>query len=212
MDVEPDVIAGAATLGDDHPILHRPFGVQDLSDFVEGIRKGEAPRPERITGDLLCSGHPLLIISSVSSSLIIVIAHLFQEPGLLFPVVPIVRWGRQGTHWCRALSRALAGSSLLLPPFGERRRPYADPLDLLATRIRKALLMTADGRQPHILVTNDTQEILDLMRELLEEEATGSPPRWTSSISPRSRRSPRTSSCRTCSSRGTKTGAGRCCT
>jgi two-component system, OmpR family, response regulator len=30
--------------------------------------------------------------------------------------------------------------------------------------------MTADGRQPHILVVNDTQEILDLMAELLEEE------------------------------------------
>jgi CheY-like chemotaxis protein len=30
--------------------------------------------------------------------------------------------------------------------------------------------MSADGRQPHILVVNDTQEILDLMRELLEDE------------------------------------------
>ncbi len=30
--------------------------------------------------------------------------------------------------------------------------------------------MNADGRQPHILVVNDTQEILDLMQELLEEE------------------------------------------
>ena len=30
--------------------------------------------------------------------------------------------------------------------------------------------MTADGRQPHILVVNDTQEILDLIQELLEEE------------------------------------------
>src|SRR3954463_14289512 len=30
--------------------------------------------------------------------------------------------------------------------------------------------MTADGRQPHILVINDTQEILDLMQELLEDE------------------------------------------
>jgi two-component system, OmpR family, response regulator VicR len=30
--------------------------------------------------------------------------------------------------------------------------------------------MTANGRQPHILVTNDTQEILDLVQELLEEE------------------------------------------
>jgi two-component system, OmpR family, response regulator VicR len=30
--------------------------------------------------------------------------------------------------------------------------------------------MSVDGRQPHILVINDTQEILDLMQELLEEE------------------------------------------
>jgi CheY-like chemotaxis protein len=30
--------------------------------------------------------------------------------------------------------------------------------------------MTADGRQPHILVINDTQEIIDLMAELLAEE------------------------------------------
>jgi two-component system response regulator VicR len=30
--------------------------------------------------------------------------------------------------------------------------------------------VTADGRQPHILVINDTQEILDLMQELLEDE------------------------------------------
>jgi two-component system response regulator VicR len=30
--------------------------------------------------------------------------------------------------------------------------------------------MSADGRRPHVLVVNDTQEILDLMQELLEEE------------------------------------------
>jgi CheY-like chemotaxis protein len=30
--------------------------------------------------------------------------------------------------------------------------------------------MSADGRQPHVLIVNDTQEILDLMAELLEEE------------------------------------------
>src|SRR5688500_499454 len=34
----------------------------------------------------------------------------------------------------------------------------------------KVAAMSADGRQPHILIINDTQEILDLMRELLEEE------------------------------------------
>jgi CheY-like chemotaxis protein len=30
--------------------------------------------------------------------------------------------------------------------------------------------MSADGRQPHVLLIDDTQEILDLMRDLLEEE------------------------------------------
>ena len=30
--------------------------------------------------------------------------------------------------------------------------------------------MTADGRQPHILIINDTQEILDLMAELLADD------------------------------------------
>ncbi len=30
--------------------------------------------------------------------------------------------------------------------------------------------MTAEGRQPHILVVNDTQEILDLIQALLEED------------------------------------------
>jgi two-component system, OmpR family, response regulator VicR len=34
----------------------------------------------------------------------------------------------------------------------------------------KGPAVTADGRQPHILIINDTQEILDLMQELLEEE------------------------------------------
>ena len=30
--------------------------------------------------------------------------------------------------------------------------------------------MSADGRQPHILIIDDTQEILDLLADLLEEE------------------------------------------
>jgi two-component system response regulator VicR len=34
----------------------------------------------------------------------------------------------------------------------------------------KGAAMTGDGRQPHVLIINDTQEILDLMQELLEEE------------------------------------------
>jgi CheY-like chemotaxis protein len=35
---------------------------------------------------------------------------------------------------------------------------------------RKDAAMSADGRQPHILIINDTQEILDLMAELLADE------------------------------------------
>jgi CheY-like chemotaxis protein len=35
---------------------------------------------------------------------------------------------------------------------------------------RKGEFMTGDGRQPHALLIDDTQEILDLMAELLEEE------------------------------------------
>src|SRR5918998_3098004 len=34
----------------------------------------------------------------------------------------------------------------------------------------KDAAMSADGRQPHILIINDTQEILDLLQELLEDE------------------------------------------
>jgi two-component system, OmpR family, response regulator VicR len=34
----------------------------------------------------------------------------------------------------------------------------------------QGITMTANGRQPHILIVNDTQEILDLMQELLEDE------------------------------------------
>src|SRR5215208_8410287 len=34
----------------------------------------------------------------------------------------------------------------------------------------KDAAMSADGRQPHVLIINDTQEILDLMAELLDDE------------------------------------------
>ena len=34
----------------------------------------------------------------------------------------------------------------------------------------KDAAMSADGRQPHVFIINDTQEILDLMQELLEDE------------------------------------------
>ncbi len=40
----------------------------------------------------------------------------------------------------------------------------------MASRHPKGSAVTADGRQPHVLIINDTQEILDLMQELLEEE------------------------------------------
>jgi CheY-like chemotaxis protein len=32
----------------------------------------------------------------------------------------------------------------------------------------KGTAVTADGRQPHVLIINDTQEILDLMKDLLD--------------------------------------------
>jgi two-component system response regulator VicR len=44
------------------------------------------------------------------------------------------------------------------------------PLRSGASTHLQGTTMTADGRQPHILVINDTQEILDLMQELLEDE------------------------------------------
>jgi CheY-like chemotaxis protein len=44
------------------------------------------------------------------------------------------------------------------------------PARSVASTHRLGITMTADGRQPHILVINDTQEILDLMAELLDEE------------------------------------------
>src|SRR5215213_3081386 len=39
-----------------------------------------------------------------------------------------------------------------------------------ASMHRKDAAMSADGRQPHILIINDTQEILDLMAELLADD------------------------------------------
>jgi CheY-like chemotaxis protein len=44
------------------------------------------------------------------------------------------------------------------------------PAQFESFRHPKGTAMTADGRQPHILVVNDTQEILDLIQELLEDE------------------------------------------
>lgn len=43
------------------------------------------------------------------------------------------------------------------------------PGNLVAEKGRHGAMGT-DGRQPHILIVNDTQEILDLLQELLEEE------------------------------------------
>jgi DNA-binding response OmpR family regulator len=48
--------------------------------------------------------------------------------------------------------------------------------------------MSADGRQPHILIINDTQEILDLMQELLEDEGYRVTTSWRCSTLPGSRR------------------------
>jgi two-component system response regulator VicR len=58
---------------------------------------------------------------------------------------------------------------MLSPPLGERRWPTRT-YSVRGLRLLKGAPMTADGRQPHILVINDTQEILDLMQELLEDE------------------------------------------
>ena len=44
------------------------------------------------------------------------------------------------------------------------------PARSVAATHREGPTMSADGRQPHILIINDTQEILDLMAELLEDE------------------------------------------
>src|SRR5215204_4027223 len=64
----------------------------------------------------------------------------------------------------------LRDPSLVVAAFWERLRPMPDRFGSTRPRTRKARVMTSDGRQPHILVVNDTQEILDLLRELLEEE------------------------------------------
>jgi CheY-like chemotaxis protein len=70
----------------------------------------------------------------------------------------------------RVRSRALAGP---LPRCGRLLGSDCDRIQTSSIwRVRhlKGTAMTADGRQPHILIVNDTQEILDLLRELLEEE------------------------------------------
>jgi CheY-like chemotaxis protein len=58
----------------------------------------------------------------------------------------------------------------VVAPFGERLRLIADRLGSGRPAILKDPAKTDDGRQPHILVVNDTQEILDHLPELLEEE------------------------------------------
>src|SRR5687767_9845603 len=69
----------------------------------------------------------------------------------------------------RASSRAPAG-----PPCCRRLLGSVDgasgPARSDASVHRKDASMSADGRQPHILIIDDTQEILDLMQELLEGE------------------------------------------
>jgi two-component system, OmpR family, response regulator VicR len=61
-----------------------------------------------------------------------------------------------GSRCCRRLLGSVGGAS--------------GPVRSEASVHLKDAVMSADGRQPHILVINDTQEILDLMQELLEEE------------------------------------------
>jgi len=60
----------------------------------------------------------------------------------------------------------------LSPPVGERRRPHSDlfgPEPTLTRQARKSKDGRAPQTAPHDLLVNDTQEILDLMTELLEE-------------------------------------------
>jgi len=59
-------------------------------------------------------------------------------------------------HCCRRLLGSVDGES--------------GPARSCASVHLKDAAMNADGRQPHVLIINDTQEILDLMRELLEDE------------------------------------------
>ncbi len=56
------------------------------------------------------------------------------------------------------------------PPLGERRWPAREPARFLASADLKGTSLPTDSRQPHILLIDDTQEILDLLHELLEEE------------------------------------------
>jgi two-component system response regulator VicR len=44
------------------------------------------------------------------------------------------------------------------------------PMWSVAFTHAKGTVVTADARQPHVLVINDTQEILDLIQDLLEDE------------------------------------------
>ena len=62
----------------------------------------------------------------------------------------------RGTPSCRRLLGSVDGAS--------------GPVRSGASVHRKDAAMNADGRQPHVLIINDTQEILDLMAELLEDE------------------------------------------
>src|SRR5215207_6847276 len=73
-------------------------------------------------------------------------------------------------HGCdRVLSRALAGSPCCRRLLGSVDGS-SGPSRSVSSAYPKDASMTADGRQPHVLVINDTQEIIDLMAELLEEE------------------------------------------
>ena len=61
----------------------------------------------------------------------------------------------------------------LSPPVRECRRPHSDlfgPEPTLTRQARKCKDGRAPQTAPHDLLVNDTQEILDLMTELLEEE------------------------------------------
>ena len=67
------------------------------------------------------------------------------------------------------MAHALVGRPCCRRLLGSVDGPPGPARSVAGTHL-KGTAVTADGRQPHILIINDTQEILDLMQELLEDE------------------------------------------
>src|SRR5215216_2705057 len=84
------------------------------------------------------------------------IAACYAEPTTRIQPCQILRPGGIPSPYYRRLLGSVDGAS--------------GPARSVAATHREGPTMSADGRQPHILIINDTQEILDLMAELLEDE------------------------------------------